>query len=92
MTREFSTESYLTNTYETSSTRLRIKCKRIGICCFGLCLLVGSWGIFFVSGYHYNQSFFQKNLRSHNPYSRKEYDEKYDVERLGRVVAKQGKL
>ena len=65
MTREFSTESYLTNTYETSSTRLRIKCKRIGICCFGLCLLVGSWGIFFVSGYHYNQL---KNCDSNNSF------------------------
>ena len=57
MSSGFSTERYLIDTQGNSSTRLRrSKCNRICIYCFGLSLLVGSWSIFFILGYHYNQS------------------------------------
>ena len=56
MSSGFSTERYLIDTQGNSSTRLRSKCKRVCIYCFGLSLLVGSWGVFFALGYHYNQS------------------------------------
>ena len=56
MSPTFSTEDYLTSAHEHSGTRLRTKCKRLGMYCLGLSLLVGSWGTFFVLGYQYNQS------------------------------------
>jgi len=55
MLSEFSTENYLTDTHENSSTISRPKCKKICICCLGLCSLVGSWSLFFVLGYNYDQ-------------------------------------
>ena len=56
MTRGFTTAEYLTDTHEHSGTVLRSKCKRVGAYCFGFCLLVGSYGAFFVLGYQYSQS------------------------------------
>jgi len=52
--RDFSTESYLTASYENSSTKVKSKCKRFCIYSSGLCLLVGSWGLFFMIGYQYH--------------------------------------
>jgi hypothetical protein len=50
----FSTEPYLTDSYENSSTRVKTKCKTFCIYSSGLFLLFGTWGLFFTLGYHYN--------------------------------------
>ena len=48
-------DNYLTDSHENSSTTLKVKCKRIGCYSLGLCLLIGSWGAFFILGTHYDQ-------------------------------------
>ena len=56
---KFSTEEYLTTVHDNSSirlkTRLKTKCKKIGACCFGICLLASSHILFFVMGLQYNK-------------------------------------
>jgi hypothetical protein len=51
----FSTEPYLTDSYENSSSRVKTKCKKYCIYSSGISLLFGTWGLFFTLGYHYNQ-------------------------------------
>ena len=51
----FSTENYLTDSYENSSTRVKTKCKRLCVFSSGLSLVFGTCGLFFMLGYHYNQ-------------------------------------
>ena len=55
-TSEVSTsDNYLTDSYKNSSTKIKTKCKRLGCYSLGLCLLIGSWGAFFILGTHYDQ-------------------------------------
>jgi hypothetical protein len=52
---KFSTEEYLTAENENSSIRLKTKCKKIGTCCFGICLLASTHTLFFIMGLQYNK-------------------------------------